>query len=60
MKILYNMARGYMQTYFKEIKKSLAMFKDNFTQAIIFELIFNAISLGIIYLLNKYDVLYKY
>lgn len=42
-----------MQNYFKEIKKCLSMLKYNFTQTMIFELIFNAISLGTIYLLNK-------
>lgn len=42
-----------MHKYFKEVKQCLLMFKNNFTQTIIFELIFNAISLGTIYLLNQ-------
>src|SRR5574344_497132 len=42
-----------MKKYFNEFQKCLSKFKDNIYQTIIFELIFNAISLGTIYLLNQ-------
>ena len=42
-----------MKTYIDEIKTSISCFKNNIKQIIIFELVFNAISIGTIYLLNK-------
>ena len=42
-----------MKTYIDEIKTSISSFKNNIKQTIIFELVFNAISIGTIYLLNK-------
>jgi glycerophosphoryl diester phosphodiesterase len=43
-----------MKTYIDEIKTSISMFKNNIKQTLIFELVFNAISIGTIYLLNKF------